>query len=241
MQLCIDIGNTRCKLALFQDSYETYFGVTSNFDQQEIESLFQANNITSTILSTTRKIEDEWIRFLKSKARFLLLDENTKLPIVNKYETPQTLGKDRIAAAVAANYLFPDSHCIIIDAGTCITTDFIDKEGNYLGGNIIPGINMRLKAMHEFTSKLPLVKAEFNKSLFGKNTKDAIQNGGVKGAIYEVGSFIREVSEKYINLKVLLTGGDAHFFVKHLKNEIFAFPNLVLLGLNEILRYNADQ
>jgi type III pantothenate kinase len=143
-----------------------------------------------------------------------------------------------LASAVACTVLYPNQDCVFINAGTCITMDFIDKLKQYHGGNISPGINMRLKSMHKFTARLPLVLSSFNKKLMGQTTEEALQNGAVKGAIYEVESFLNHLSEEYGRPKVIIAGGDAYFFENHGNFKIFACPNLVLVGLNEILNFN---
>jgi type III pantothenate kinase len=240
MNLCIDIGNSRVKIAIYDGNKEVYFLRNENLDLALLREMKNNYNINNCILSTTRILDERDLFFLKNNFNLLILDEATKVPIKNLYETPKTLGKDRLAAAIAAAALYPNENCIIIDAGTCLTYNFIDKLNQYHGGNIAPGIAMRLKSMHTFTDKLPLVEPSYNESLFGKNTEMALQNGAVKGAIYELSTFITEVNKQYGESKLILTGGDAILFVKHLKNEIFAHPNLVLLGLNEILKFNAD-
>ena len=240
MNLCIDIGNSNFKIAIFEDRKEIYYNKSSSFDSQLMEVLFQNYAIEYCILSSTRSLDQEWLRLLKKKLPVLQLDHHTPIPITNKYETPATLGKDRLAAAVGVFSLFPNQNAVFIDAGTCLTYNFIDAGGNFLGGNISPGLSMRLRAMHEFTSLLPLAKKQYNEALFGTNTAMALENGAVKGAIYEIQSFINQTKADFGDVNIILTGGDAILFAKHLKFKIFAFPNLVLLGLNEILRNNAD-
>jgi type III pantothenate kinase len=168
----------------------------------------------------------------------VILDHHTKIPVKNKYDTPETLGKDRIAAVSAAYKLFTKNNHLVIDIGTCMTLDFVTKAGNYLGGNISPGVNLRLRAMHEFTSSLPLVKFDKTKKLLGKSTNEAIKNGAVYGITTEIESYIRRLEIKYDNINVILTGGDATFFGELIDYQIFVDPNLVLKGLNEILKIN---
>lgn len=239
MNLCIDIGNTRAKFAIYDDSHELYYHRSENLDTSLLFNLKTKYNLHRCMLSTTRIVEKETLDFLANNFALMVLDENTKVPIKNNYATPATLGKDRLAAAVAAHALFAGQHSIIIDAGTCLTYNFIDKDGVYQGGNIAPGVGMRLQAMHSFTDKLPMVDKNYNVGLFGNDTITALQNGAVKGAIYELTTFIEQVFAKYGETKIILTGGDAIIFAKHLKFKIFAHPNLVLLGLNEILKFNA--
>ena len=166
------------------------------------------------------------------------LTEKTPLPIDNQYGTPKTLGKDRIAAVMGAYRLFPNQNCLVIDAGTCITYDLLTKHKTYLGGNISPGIDMRLKAMHQFTAKLPLVERGQQERIWGTSTETALRNGGQFGALYELEAFIRVCKEKFDPLTVVLTGGDGNFFAENLKTKIFARPNLVEWGLLEIFQFS---
>ncbi len=240
MNLCIDIGNTKVKLIVFDGDKELYYSKTENIDQKVLADLQLKFGVKNCILSSTRILEKADLTFLNDHFNFLILDEHTKVPISNGYATPTSLGKDRLAAAVAAAAIFPKQHCIIIDAGTCLTYNFIDSATTYQGGNISPGLDMRLRAMHSFTDKLPLVEKRYNTKLFGQDTTTALQNGAVKGAIYELTAFIEDVFANFGECKIILTGGDSIIFAKHLKFKIFAHPNLVLLGLNEILKFNAD-
>ena len=175
---------------------------------------------------------------LRTYQHFLHLDHSTKIPIVNKYGTPETLGKDRIAAAVGAWMKYPNENILFIDMGTCITMNFVNNKGWFLGGNISPGINMRFKAMHKFTANLPLAENVLNDEFIADTTVKALQNGAIKGTFREIDSFITETRNKFGEIKVILTGGDAFFFENWTKNMIFVAPNLVMEGLNEILKYN---
>ena len=165
---------------------------------------------------------------------------NTRLPFKNLYLDKETLGFDRIAAAAGAQALFPGENIIIIDAGTAITIDVVTKEGQFIGGNISPGVDMRFKALNEFTSKLPLVKIEGETGITAKTTEDAIRFGVFNGIKYEMDGYIDAFNQIYENLKVILTGGDHKYFDKKLKNSIFADSNLTLKGLNKILQFNVS-
>ncbi|MBK9736054.1 MAG: type III pantothenate kinase [Saprospiraceae bacterium] len=240
MNLIIDIGNSRTKIAVFDGDIMLFSEVLTRLKVKHLQAIKEKFNIDAVILSNTGEIVTSTYDYLKNNfILFWHLDHLSPLPIKNLYETPQTLGKDRLAAAVGAFYKFHGANCLIIDLGTCITLDFISEKGEFLGGNISPGIRMRLKAMNRYTAKLPLVDIDIPESLFGTNTKNALQNGAVKGAFREIETFINEVSTKYDVINVILTGGDAHLFEKYTKNKIFVSPNLILEGLNEILRYNA--
>lgn len=240
MNLVIDIGNTSTKTALFQGSKLMFSSRYLIFGPEELSTLLSEYRIEGIIVCNTGKVTDALKALLNTLKRVLFFDFKSKLPIINAYETPATLGKDRLAAAVGAWIYFNKKNSIIIDMGTCITMDFLDAGGHYRGGNISPGIKMRLRAMHEFTASLPMVEVAYTEELFGDDTISAMQNGGVKGTFYEIESFIVEVKAKYESINVILTGGDAEYFEKFTKNEIFVAPYLVLEGLNEILKHNAD-
>ncbi|MBQ5722460.1 MAG: type III pantothenate kinase, partial [Bacteroidaceae bacterium] len=165
----------------------------------------------------------------------------TPVPITNRYRSPKTLGADRLAAAVGARSLKPGKDLLIIDAGTCITYEVIDAKGNYWGGNIAPGMQMRLRALNEFTAKLPLVSAEGNVPGMGYDTETAIRSGVLRGMKYEIEGYIRSMRSKYPKLLVFLTGGDKINFDATIKSIIFADKFIVPRGLNKILDYNHDK
>ena len=176
----------------------------------------------------------------------MLFDHNTPVPIVNQYGTPETLGQDRLAAAVGAKSLCPDENLLIIDAGSAITYDFVSDKGEYKGGNIAPGIKMRFTILHRMTKKLPLVEADENEliPLFGTDTRDAIAAGVIRGVAYEVKGYMRTLGEKVTHFKTFLTGGHAPYILNNVrssrteKREILLEKNLVLIGLNKILCAN---
>lgn len=239
MNLCIDIGNTRAKLAVFNGKDIVHYGV----EEEALLSVVQLTKeykIDQAIICSTRTRNEKLIYFLKDQMKTIILDHQTRVPIKNNYDTPGTLGKDRLAAAVAAYTRKPNQNHLIIDAGTCMTLDLVDESGTYQGGNISPGILLRIKAMHHFTRKLPLVDKVIHESLVGKNTVMAIQNGAALGTLMEVESFIERIENQYTAVNITLTGGDAQFLAEKLKKTIFVAPNLVLEGLNEILLYNAS-
>jgi type III pantothenate kinase len=163
------------------------------------------------------------------------------LPVKNGYATPQTLGVDRIAAACGANALFPENNCLVIDAGTCVTYEFVDATGVYRGGAISPGLKMRFQALSVLTARLPLVEPVHTPELTGASTASCIQSGVVIGLMEEMNGVIRRYEEKFDKLRVILCGGDTPFFENQLKASIFASPELVLSGLNSILSYNVNR
>lgn len=239
MNLIIDIGNTQTKFALFEGDkmIESWTGTFSPFREFEnkLKSLTDVRHcIISTVLDSSHPIPAT----VKKKFPLIFLDHTTPLPIKNKYKTPKTLGNDRLANAVGATIIFPKKNVLIIDLGTCIKYDFIDKKKNYPGGAISPGFEMRFKALNHYTAKLPLIKPSKKFPLTGKNTQQSILSGVQNGIIFEINGAIEQYKRKYDELKVILTGGDHAFFADHLKSSIFAAPNLTLQGLNEILNYN---
>lgn len=241
VNLVIDIGNTRTKVAVFASSELLHVEIFEVFGVTKARKFIKDHNIQKCILSNSGKVSDNLLEYLAVLNQFIHFSKDTPIGIVNQYDTKNTLGNDRIAGAVGTLIYFPEGNTLKIDMGTCITMDFINDKLEFVGGNISPGVNMRLKAMHHFTAKLPLVQVEVNHEIFGKSTTTAMQNGAVKGAFCEIDSFIERVREEYGIINVILTGGDAVLFEKYTKNEIFAVPNLVLEGLNEILKYNANK
>jgi len=196
--------------------------------------------MTQAILSSVKPVDDEILQFLSGNFDlFIELDHQTELPIKNLYETPETLGKDRLAAAVGANELFPDQNLLIIDAGTAITYDLVSEKNEFIGGNISPGLQMRFKALNHFTGKLPLVSYSDEFQNIGRNTTDAIRAGVQNGILYEIAQTIELFNKNYQNLQIVMTGGDSIFFDKKLNYTIFVHFNITLIGLNRILEYNA--
>lgn len=236
MNLIIDIGNTKTKVALFSNN-KIISSKSVVFDKI-LNNLPNKNNL-NVIISSVKNLDSDFIdSIIKKYKNVILLDCKTKIPLVNKYSTPETLGFDRIAAAVGASYLKPNSNIIIIDAGTALTIDFVNNKNEYLGGNISPGIEMRFKALNSFTEKLPLIEKSTRLSLIGNSTETAIRNGVINGIIYEIEGTIKRLEEDFTKINTFLTGGDTFFFDKLFKNNIFADSNLVLIGLNRILEYN---
>lgn len=238
MRLIVDVGNTRAKFAVFDGDHIIDRGVVARrYSSGIVRQINGKYPIDAAIVTNTSDIGTELMSFLKSIPHFIHLDHYTPVPILNCYEDPAQLGKDRLAAAVGANAKFNGESSLIIDMGTCITMNLL-FEGKFLGGNISPGLNMRLRAMHRFTAKLPVVSLGLPDEDLGTSTQRAMQNGAVKGAFREIEAFISEIHHKYGVINVILTGGDADMFANYTKNKIFVSPNLVLEGLNEILKYN---
>lgn len=241
MNLVVDCGNSLVKLAVFDNNQEIIVDRLSYDDtQQSVLRLCATYSIKSAIVSSVTGYEHSFIAQLKKcVGRLIELTHETRLPIINLYKTPETLGKDRIAAAVGANSLYPNCTTLVVDAGTTITYELVTSKNEYAGGCISPGLEMRFKALHTFTKKLPLVASEFSSELIGLTTTEAIQFGVQNGLIFEIDGYINSFREKHADLKVIFTGGNADFLAKQTKNSIFVVQNLVLLGLNRILEYNA--
>lgn len=237
--LVIDIGNSRIKVAVFEDGK-----IVERFFPEVIDTSFvdkikrKYSGISNAIVSNVRTIDGSLMSLLNSKFDVVVdLDQNTPLPIEICYETPDTLGKDRVAAAVGANSMFPNQNVVVIDAGTAVTYDFVDRENRYQGGFISPGLNMRFNALHRFTGKLPLIEPEFSEKYEGKNTHDAISGGvqyGLEGEIERMISFFNVKNEGVI---IILTGGDANYFERIVKRPKFVTLDLNYIGLNRILDF----
>lgn len=242
MNLVIDIGNTRTKFSVFNRGEILITVPVDEFKPEHIDILQNEHpDLKQAILSSVKDYSPELKATLQKRfERFIELHAATPLPIENLYKTPETLGKDRIAAAVGGFDLYPETNLLIIDAGTAITYDIVNSKGQFLGGNISPGIDMRFKALHEFTGKLPLVKQQPFDKLFGTTTEEAIVSGIQNGVVFEVDKAIDTFKEFYKNLKVIITGGNANFFDNKLKNTFFVHFNLIALGLNRILEYNEE-
>lgn len=239
VNLIIDIGNTVAKVALFDGEAIVDIVYDSNQSLDCLLSICEKYPVEKGIVATVIDLSERVLEQLsKFPAPLLWLNKDTKLPVINLYETPETLGYDRIAAAVGANEQFPGKDILVIDAGTCITYEFIDACAQYHGGNISPGVQMRFKALHQYTGKLPLVVSEGRLIPLGKDTDTAIRAGVLKGIEYEIQGYITALKHKYPELLVFLTGGDAFSFDTNLKSVIFADRFLVLKGLNRILNYN---
>ncbi len=238
MNLIIDTGNTRTKLAVFlDDSLVALKKVKNNKVENELKNIFSKNKITHTIISSVAKKENKIESLIKENSYLLILTSKTPVPFKNLYKTPKTLGVDRIALMTAAYKNYNNKNTLVIDAGTCITYDFLNKKGEYFGGAIAPGLKMKYKAMHKFTANLPLLKSkEWIET--GNSTKNAIHQGVINATVYEIEGFINHYEKNNDNLTIVLTGGDAIFLARLLKSSIFANPIFLLEGLNHILNYN---
>ncbi|PQJ71871.1 type III pantothenate kinase [Polaribacter butkevichii] len=242
MNIAIDIGNTRVKSAVFEEDklVELYVFDKENIIS-EIKKILEKNIISKGVISNVASVSDKMMEELKAIVNLQVVSASSKVPFINLYKTPKTLGVDRIALVAGAVFEYPQKNVLIIDAGTCITFDFVNKKSEYLGGAISPGIKMRFAALNHFTANLPLLEKEEVVSFIGGNTNESMNSGVVNGVIQEIEGVINQYKKKYIDLTVVLTGGDTNFLSKQLKSSIFANQNFVLQGLNRILIFNIDK
>lgn len=237
MNAAIDIGNTKVKLGLFEEDKLVAFKTFNEL--KEVADEIKKSHVSKVIISSVREDEQLVKETLNLKEEPYFLNYKTAIPFVNNYQS-STLGLDRIAIVAGAQALFPEKHTLGIDLGTCITYDFLEAGKQYLGGAISPGMHMRFKALHNFTARLPLINPEHQVDVIGNSTEKSIQSGVVHGISGEIEAFINTYKEKYNPLHVIITGGDAKYFESKIKATIFAIPELVLVGLNAILRHNAS-
>lgn len=236
MNLVVDYGNSLAKVGVFNQ--HELIEKRSFVSRDELKAFVQNFSAENFILSSVADHQIpvmDWAHHIRRK---YVLTALLPIPVNNLYATPHTLGVDRIAGVCGAWQKFPESNCLIIDAGTCITYDLLDKEGNYRGGGIAPGLRMRLQAMHSFTARLPLVEVVDKPPLIGDTTETCMQSGAINGMIEEINGIIHRYQQEFEALRVILCGGDGPFFENKLKEPIFALPELVLSGLNSILIYN---
>ncbi len=239
MNLVIDFGNTLVKTALFDGGRLVH--LESNEERSGSAILRIADShpgIGACILSSVVSHPPELEHALAERFPFILLDEHTPVPLINRYATPATLGKDRLAAAVGGAARFPGRDVLVVTAGTALTFDFVGRDSAYPGGSIAPGLQMRFRALHTFTGKLPLVSCADEAALIGTTTEESIRSGVVNGMTAEIEGVANRYRELYPDLAVVFSGGDLDYFVKRLKISIFALPNIVIHGLQQILEFN---
>jgi len=236
--LCFDFGNTRLKVAVFKDEHlEDIIVLEDNSDAAIVDLINKyqpQNSILSSVVNHNHTIE----AILSARTKFHLLNSQTKLPFTTPVGKPETIGADRLALSAAAVHIFPKAHNLVIGMGSCITYNFVNKDSEFLGGGISPGLEMRLKSLHNYTAKLPLVSANSNVPLVGYDTVTNILSGVILGIVYELDGFIDEYRRKFDNFNVLLTGGDMVYLASHLKNKIFADSELIFKGLYALSQVN---
>jgi type III pantothenate kinase len=240
VSLCIDFGNTNYKAAIFQSDrlVERYqFKEDNAFDT--LKNLISLYNPQKSILASVVHHGEKIVALLKEHTTYLQLDLQTKLPFLNAYGTPETLGHDRIALVAGLARQFPDENSLAISIGTCITYNFLARNKAFRGGSISPGIDLRLKAMSTFTDKLPEIPREGHLTLLGYDTETSMRSGAINGVAAEIDGMLERYEQHYGKINAVLTGGDASFFESRLKNRIFADPNFLFKGLYAILEHNS--
>jgi type III pantothenate kinase len=242
LNLAIDIGNTFIKIAVFEEGQIVDLFRMKEFDEVAVSQIFNDYPLIDKAIVVDGRGGQAALEELVAGrvANYIHFDHSTPIPIQNSYATPTTLGYDRLAAAVGAHTIYPNSTVLVVDFGTAITYDIVTTDGEFLGGNISLGARSRFRALNDYTSTLPLLSlAEKELSLVGHTTAAAIENGVALGILFETEAYIASLGEEYSEIKTIFTGGDANYFAKRVKNPIFATSDLVFYGLNAILEYNA--
>ena len=239
MNLIVDIGNTSTKLAVFDGKIKISQARINGLSCEELEKELNGIKVQQAIVSSVKEIPPFIFELFLSNIPYVhVLSHKSKLPFKIEYDTPETLGPDRIAAVAGAFSMFEGLDVLLIDAGTALTFEFLSTNV-YKGGNISPGLNMRFKALNKFTDKLPLISLSENYSNPGRNTNDAILAGVITGVTYEINEYIRTFKIKHIEFKLILTGGDGELLKDKINYQIAYMPDIVIDGLNYILEYNA--
>jgi type III pantothenate kinase len=239
MVLTIDVGNTRIKGAVFErDNIIDQIVFQKNQLHEKIAAVLKKHQkITYLVVASVGDVEKQMFLDFEKDLEVWFISHEDEFPFVNHYTTPKTLGIDRMVLAAGATLQFKGQNRLIIDAGTCVTYDFVDQNDVYHGGAISPGLRLRYESLHNYTEKLPLLMAENPKHFIGDSTAEAIHSGVINGLVYEINGFVDEYRVQYSNFIIILTGGDTEFLAKRLKNTIFANSNFLLESLNQIFQY----
>ena len=242
MLLTIDVGNTRIKAAVFeQNALAEFFVFTQDALLIETDNILNKfPKIKKIVIASVGNIQKELSMSLPDKVEIYFISHESKFPFTNLYTTPTTLGIDRMVLASGAVMQFPNQNRLVIDAGTCITYDFIDSDDNYLGGAISPGVRLRYEAMHQQTAKLPLLTKKYPESFIGNSTQESMHSGVINGVVSEIDGFITLYKTRYAKFMIILTGGDTEFLAIQLKNTIFANSNFLLESLNQTFQFNQN-
>ena len=241
MNLVVDIGNTRIKVAVVQGD-EVLFSQAYASSEEALAGEWRVlfPTVEQAIVASTGESVEEIVLSLRAKGlKVLAMDSTTAVPIGNDYLTPSTLGVDRLAAAVAAVEVMGCRDCLIVDFGTAITIDLVEN-GVFRGGNISPGMKTRFRSLHDYTHRLPECEPTDSLAVIGRSTREAIEQGVMQGIVNEIEGYICHFMQSNAKLSLIFTGGDAKYFVKRIKNAKFAKCDLVFCGLNRILEYNAS-
>jgi type III pantothenate kinase len=241
MNLVFDIGNTHTKAGWFEKGRLLESQRLETVTPELLKPVIEKYPLEAILVSAVGKADRSAFITPARHLRLIFLDHTIPLPIIIRYASPETLGYDRIAAAAGAQSLMPGYPLLIMDLGTAITIDFLTEQGEYRGGNISPGLQTRFKSLHDHTARLPLVAKDPDYPDFGSDTPTAIAAGVQQGIIFELNGYIHLFEGRYPGCRFVITGGDADFFVPKLKKPIFAFPDLVLTGLNHILQFNSPE
>jgi len=242
MLLAIDVGNTQIKWAVFEQNMLLNKDIIAYFDwKNDLNKVLKKySKIQICVVSSVGNLKEKDFLFLTRNLKVFFISKNIKFPFENKYESTNTLGIDRMVLSAGAVLKFPKQNRLVIDAGTCITYDFIDINNNYYGGAISPGIRLRYESLNNYTAKLPLLSKENPKNLIGNSTAESIHSGIINGISFEINGFINSILDRNDNFIIILTGGDADFLAKRLKNTIFANSNFLLESLNQLFQYNQN-
>ncbi|WP_269234450.1 type III pantothenate kinase [Flavobacterium flavigenum] len=242
MVLTVDVGNTRIKAAVFEGStvLENFVFEKNELEKKIEKILNKFPNCSDLVVASVGNIEKQSFLAFEKQLDIHFLTQEDRFPFLNKYATPKTLGIDRMVLAAGATLQFPKQNRLVIDAGTCITYDFIDESDHYWGGAISPGLRLRYEALHNYTARLPLLSLQVPESYIGNTTAQAIHSGVVNGFVYEIDGFIDEYRTNFSNFIIILTGGDTDFLAKRLKNTIFANSNFLLESLNQTFQYKIN-
>lgn len=242
MLLAIDIGNTRIKGAVFEnDTVIESFVFSKNELEKKLENILKNfPKVTHLVVASVGNLEKEDFLKIDKRLKIDFISHEDHFPFENLYATPKTLGIDRMVLASGATLQFQNQNRLVIDAGTCITYDFINDKNQYLGGAISPGLRLRYESLHNFTAKLPLLTVENPENFIGNSTSESIHSGVVNGVINEIDGFINEYKQIYPKFTIILTGGDSDFLAKRLKNTIFANSNFLLESLNHLFQYKIN-
>ncbi len=245
MNFTVDIGNSLIKISGFEGSNMVMHKVFESCNIDEARLFFLNNLNLKNVNAIISSVQNEVFvnkNDISDEINIIYFSYKTPTPLNLQYESLETLGTDRLAAAVGGSCLFPGNEVLVVNAGTCITYEFIDKDKNYFGGAISPGLMMRFKALHTFTGKLPLITQPFVKpNIIGTNTMECLNSGVINGICFEIDAMIDSYCKSYPEIKIVFSGGDVFYFDKMLKSKIFATENLVSYGLNQILLYNAQK
>ena len=243
MNLIIDIGNSRAKVVVMDGDTLINEYVAEGFSASLFDEIMASYpTISRAIIASTRGDEEATKEIVAKRLNKVVIFKpaTTPIPLENHYHTPETLGADRLAAAVGAQAMHPNCDIMIVDFGTAITIDFVEG-GAFKGGNISPGVTTRFRALADYTARLPRCYATDEVLDYGRTTKEAIEQGVMRGVEHEILGYAEAFMQKNGEKCIIFTGGDAKYFVKRIKNTIFADCEPVIFGLNRILNYNAER